>query len=271
MRRTANTTDMCAPAGKKTPITALCAACAMKMNCATVFMKRNGFVRRPCAAYATMKRCGNRSTRAAAARTIARLMRPRRRAVILCMHPGGTTGLTERPPWGVTEERPCAGERGGSPADSGRRTARAVPAPMAPMPSSVPPAAEEPQQELQPPAFEASRPRYRATNGRPLPGRNVTPQGDRPAVLEEQYDAVQHAARGGAPGNAPYDIPEAPAQPWCRRWRSRRCRRRSRRNPAHRSRLENRMHRVPCRLPRLTPIRPIPRPISNRTRRRPAF
>ncbi len=79
--------------------------------------------------------------------------------------------------------------------------------------SSVPPAAEEPQQELQPPAFEASRPRYRATNGRPLPGRNVTPQGDRPAVLEEQYDAVQHAARGGAPGNAPYDIPEAPAQP----------------------------------------------------------
>ena len=81
------------------------------------------------------------------------------------------------------------------------------------MPSSVPPAAEEPQQELQPPAFEASRPRYRATNGRPLPGRNVTPQGDRPAVLEEQYDAVQHAARGGAPGNAPYDIPEAPAQP----------------------------------------------------------
>ena len=49
--------------------------------------------------------------------------------------------------------------------------------------------------------------------GRPLPGRNVTPQGDRPAVLEEQYDAVQHAARGGAPGNAPYDIPEAPAQP----------------------------------------------------------
>lgn len=45
------------------------------------------------------------------------------------------------------------------------------------------------------------------------PGRNVTPQGDRPAVLEEQYDAVQHAARGGAPGNAPYDIPEAPAQP----------------------------------------------------------
>ena len=89
----------------------------------------------------------------------------------------------------------------------------AVQQPMAPMPSSVPPAAEEPQQELQPPAFEASRPRYRATNGRPLPGRNVTPQGDRPAVLEEQYDAVQHAARGGAPGNAPYDIPEAPAQP----------------------------------------------------------
>lgn len=85
--------------------------------------------------------------------------------------------------------------------------------PMAPMPSSVSPAAEEPQRELQPPAFEASRPRYRATNGRPLPGRNVTPQGDRPAVLEEQYDAVQHAARGGAPGNAPYDIPEAPAQP----------------------------------------------------------
>ena len=112
LRRTANTTDMCAPAGKKTPITALCAACAMKMNCATVFMKRNGFVRRPCAAYATMKRCGNRSTRAAAARTIARLMRPRRRAVILCMHPGGTTGLTERPPWGVTEERPlCRRER----------------------------------------------------------------------------------------------------------------------------------------------------------------
>ena len=106
LRRTANTTDMCAPAGKKTPITALCAACAMKMNCATVFMKRNGFVRRPCAVYATTKRCGNRSTRAAAARTIARLMRPRRRAVILCMHPGGTTGLTERPPWGVTEERP---------------------------------------------------------------------------------------------------------------------------------------------------------------------
>ena len=89
----------------------------------------------------------------------------------------------------------------------------AVQQPMAPMPSSVPPAAEEPQQELQPPAFEASRPRYRATNGRPLPGRNVTPQGDRPAVLEEQYDAVQHAARGGAPGNAPYVIPEAPAQP----------------------------------------------------------
>ena len=89
----------------------------------------------------------------------------------------------------------------------------AVQQPMAPMPSSVPPAAEEPQQELQPPAFEAARPRYRATNGRPLPGRNVTPQGDRPAVLEEQYDAVQHAARGGAPGNAPYDIPEAPAQP----------------------------------------------------------
>ena len=89
----------------------------------------------------------------------------------------------------------------------------AVQQPMAPMPSSVQPAAEEPQQELQPPAFEASRPRYRATNGRPLPGRNVTPQGDRPAVLEEQYDAVQHAARGGAPGNAPYDIPEAPAQP----------------------------------------------------------
>ena len=89
----------------------------------------------------------------------------------------------------------------------------AVQQPMAPMPSSVPPAAEEPQQELQPPAFEASRPRYRATNGRPLPGRNVTHQGDRPAVLEEQYDAVQHAARGGAPGNAPYDIPEAPAQP----------------------------------------------------------
>lgn len=89
----------------------------------------------------------------------------------------------------------------------------AVQQPMAPMPSSVPPAAEEPQQELQPPAFEASRPRYRATNGRPLPGRNVTPQGDRPAVLEEQYDAVQHAARGVAPGNAPYDIPEAPAQP----------------------------------------------------------
>ena len=89
----------------------------------------------------------------------------------------------------------------------------AVQQPMAPMPSSVPPAAEEPQQELQPPAFEASRPRYRATNGRPLPGRNVTPQGDRPAVLEEQYDAVQHAARGGAPGNAPYDIPGAPAQP----------------------------------------------------------
>ena len=89
----------------------------------------------------------------------------------------------------------------------------AVQQPTAPMPSSVPPAAEEPQQELQPPAFEASRPRYRATNGRPLPGRNVTPQGDRPAVLEEQYDAVQHAARGGAPGNAPYDIPEAPAQP----------------------------------------------------------
>lgn len=89
----------------------------------------------------------------------------------------------------------------------------AVQQPMAPMPSSVPPAAEEPQQELQPPAFEASRPRYRATNGRPLPGRNVTPQGDRPAVLEEQYDAVQHAARGGAPGNAPYDIPEVPAQP----------------------------------------------------------
>ena len=89
----------------------------------------------------------------------------------------------------------------------------AVQQPMAPMPSSVPPAAEEPQQELQPPAFEASRPRYRATNGRPLPGRTVTPQGDRPAVLEEQYDAVQHAARGGAPGNAPYDIPEAPAQP----------------------------------------------------------
>lgn len=89
----------------------------------------------------------------------------------------------------------------------------AVQQPMAPMPSSVPPAAEEPQQELQPPAFEVSRPRYRATNGRPLPGRNVTPQGDRPAVLEEQYDAVQHAARGGAPGNAPYDIPEAPAQP----------------------------------------------------------
>ena len=89
----------------------------------------------------------------------------------------------------------------------------AVQQPMAPMPSSVPPAAEEPQQELQPPAFEASRPRYRATNGRPLPGRNVTPQGDRPAVLEEQYDAVQHAARGGAPGNAPYEIPEAPAQP----------------------------------------------------------
>lgn len=89
----------------------------------------------------------------------------------------------------------------------------AVQQPMAPMPSSVPPAAEEPQQELQPPAFEASHPRYRATNGRPLPGRNVTPQGDRPAVLEEQYDAVQHAARGGAPGNAPYDIPEAPAQP----------------------------------------------------------
>ncbi|MFQ9680375.1 MAG: hypothetical protein ACLRZH_10070 [Ruthenibacterium lactatiformans] len=46
----------------------------------------------------------------------------------------------------------------------------AVQQPMAPMPSSVPPAAEEPQQELQPPAFEASRPRYRATNGRPLPG-----------------------------------------------------------------------------------------------------
>ena len=89
----------------------------------------------------------------------------------------------------------------------------AVQQPMAPVPSSAPPAAEEPQQELQPPAFEASRPRYRATNGRPLPGRNVTPQGDRPAVLEEQYDAVQHAARGGAPGNAPYDIPEAPAQP----------------------------------------------------------
>ena len=89
----------------------------------------------------------------------------------------------------------------------------AVQQPMAPKPSSVQPAAEEPQQELQPPAFEASRPRYRATNGRPLPGRNVTPQGDRPAVLEEQYDAVQHAARGGAPGNAPYDIPEAPAQP----------------------------------------------------------
>lgn len=96
-------------------------------------------------------------------------------------------------------------------AAAGRRAA--VQQPMAPMPSSVPPAAEEPQQELQPPAFEASRPRYRATNGRPLPGRNVTPQGDRPAVLEEQYDAVQHAARGGAPGNAPYDIPEAPAQP----------------------------------------------------------
>ena len=42
----------------------------------------SGFVRRPCAVYATTKRCGNRSTRAAAARTIARLMRPRRRAVI---------------------------------------------------------------------------------------------------------------------------------------------------------------------------------------------
>lgn len=94
---------------------------------------------------------------------------------------------------------------------AGRRVAPVQP--MASMPSSVRQPVEEPQQELQPSAFEASRPRYRATNGRPLPGRNVTPQGDRPAALEEQYDAVQYAARGGAQSSAPYDIPESPAQP----------------------------------------------------------
>lgn len=147
----------------------------------------------------------------------------------------------------------------------------AVQQPMAPMPSSVPPAAEEPQQELQPPAFEASRPRYRATNGRPLPGRNVTPQETGPPSWRS--NTTRSSTRLAAVRRAMrlMIFRKRRRSPWCRRWRSRRCRRRSRRNPAHRSRLENRMHRVPCRLPRLTPIRPIPRPISNRTRRRPAF
>lgn len=177
-------------------------------------MKRNGFVRRPCARI--------RYDEALREQEYARRCGPDHRAPYAAAPEGGYPLYASRRD-DRFDRAPALGRDGGAAvvqareadlpqtAAAGRHAA--VQQPMAPMPSSVPPAAEEPQQELQPPAFEASRPRYRATNGRPLPGRNVTPQGDRPAVLEEQYDAVQHAARGGAPGNAPYDIPEAPAQP----------------------------------------------------------
>lgn len=62
-----------------------------------------------------------------------------------------------------------------------------------------------------PSADEPLRSQYRATNGRPLPGRNVTPQGDRPPELQEQYDAVQHAARA-LPPEVAERIEEPPVQ-----------------------------------------------------------
>ena len=61
----------------------------------------------------------------------------------------------------------------------------------------------EPQQELQPPAFEASRPRYRATNGRPLPGRENLVLTRQNIVIEGAQ--VVHSPAEAAAAAAQYD------------------------------------------------------------------
>lgn len=53
---------------------------------------------------------------------------------------------------------------------------------------------------VQPPVYETARPRYRATNGRPMPD-SVQSANRAPQI--EQYDSVQHAARSAQ--NVPYD------------------------------------------------------------------
>lgn len=60
---------------------------------------------------------------------------------------------------------------------------------------------------------EAARPRYRETNGRPLPQRAAQAVGNRsPAIPPEQYDAAQYENRVGMHSAYP-EVPEMPPQP----------------------------------------------------------
>lgn len=60
---------------------------------------------------------------------------------------------------------------------------------------------------------EAARPRYRETNGQPLPQRAAQAAGNRsPAIPQEQYDAMQHENRAGMHSAYP-EVPEMPPQP----------------------------------------------------------
>lgn len=60
---------------------------------------------------------------------------------------------------------------------------------------------------------EAARPRYRETNGRPLPQRAVQPVGNRsPEIPREQYDAMQYENRTGMHSTYP-EVPEMSPQP----------------------------------------------------------
>ena len=60
---------------------------------------------------------------------------------------------------------------------------------------------------------EAARPRYRETNGQPLPQRAVQTEGNRsPAIPREQYDAMQYENRVGMHSAYP-EVPEMSPQP----------------------------------------------------------